>query len=128
MLRLPQVGRAGQQGKPAVGEFFKIVNETKDLPEPVWDYLKKEGFFSLIIPKSYGGREFSAIANSTWSSMNHRPTVKGKTAEEYLRESILDPDAYLAGNFQDGLMSREYPKVLSEQQLADVIAYLMTLK
>lgn len=55
-------------------------------------------------------------------------TVKGKTAEEYLRESILDPDAYLAGNFQDGLMSREYPKVLSEQQLADVIAYLMTLK
>ncbi len=49
----------------AMVDDFKIVNETKDLPEPVWDYLKKEGFFSLIIPKSYGGREFSAIANST---------------------------------------------------------------
>ena len=49
----------------AMVDDFKIVNETKDLPEPVWDYLKKEGFFALIIPKSYGGREFSAIANST---------------------------------------------------------------
>ena len=30
----------------AMVDDFKIVNETKDLPEPVWDYLKKEGFFS----------------------------------------------------------------------------------
>jgi acyl-CoA dehydrogenase len=49
----------------AMIDDFKIVNETKDLPEAVWDYLKKEGFFALIIPRSYGGREFSAIANST---------------------------------------------------------------
>ncbi|MGG5828678.1 hypothetical protein, partial [Aeromonas salmonicida] len=27
--------------------------------------IRDRGFFSLIIPKSYGGREFSAIANST---------------------------------------------------------------
>ncbi|MDH5630216.1 MAG: acyl-CoA dehydrogenase [Gammaproteobacteria bacterium] len=37
----------------------------KDLPKPVWDYLKKEGFWGLIIPKSYGGKEFSALAHST---------------------------------------------------------------
>lgn len=42
-----------------------IVQQRRDLPEEVWDYLKKERFFSLIIPKSYGGREFSALANST---------------------------------------------------------------
>ncbi|WP_445398203.1 acyl-CoA dehydrogenase [Zobellella sp. An-6] len=42
-----------------------IVNDERELPEPVWDYIKKEGFFSLIIPKSYGGRDFSAYANST---------------------------------------------------------------
>ncbi|KZN30474.1 hypothetical protein N480_05835 [Pseudoalteromonas luteoviolacea S2607] len=35
-----------------------------DLPESVWKYLKEQGFFSMIIPKSFGGREFSAQANS----------------------------------------------------------------
>jgi alkylation response protein AidB-like acyl-CoA dehydrogenase len=44
---------------------YKIVNETRDLPQPVWDYIKGNGFFAMIIPKSFGGREFSAIANST---------------------------------------------------------------
>ncbi|MFC6440252.1 acyl-CoA dehydrogenase [Pseudobowmanella zhangzhouensis] len=44
---------------------YEIVHEQKDLPKPVWDYLRSEGFFAMIIPKSFGGREFSAIANST---------------------------------------------------------------
>ena len=44
---------------------FKIVQDDRDLPTEVWDYLKKEGFFSMIIPQQYGGLEFSAIANST---------------------------------------------------------------
>ena len=36
-----------------------------DLPSEVWQYLKQHGFFSFIIPKSFGGKEFSAQANST---------------------------------------------------------------
>lgn len=44
---------------------YKIVQEQRDLPKEVWDFLKREGFFAMIIPKTYGGREFSAIANST---------------------------------------------------------------
>ncbi|MBN7820731.1 acyl-CoA dehydrogenase [Bowmanella yangjiangensis] len=44
---------------------YKIVHEDKDLPKEVWEYLRKEGFFAMIIPKSFGGKEFSAIANST---------------------------------------------------------------
>ena len=35
-----------------------------DLPKEVWDYLKKEKFFGMIIPKEYGGLGFSAVANS----------------------------------------------------------------
>lgn len=35
-----------------------------DLPTEVWDYLKKEKFFGMIIPKEYGGLGFSALANS----------------------------------------------------------------
>ncbi len=42
-----------------------IVDKRHDLPPEVWAYLKKERFFSLIIPKEYGGLKFSAHANST---------------------------------------------------------------
>lgn len=44
---------------------YKIVKQDRDLPKEVWDYLRKERFFSLIISKEHGGREFSALANST---------------------------------------------------------------
>ncbi|CAM2835776.1 acyl-CoA dehydrogenase [Vibrio rarus] len=44
---------------------YQIVQKDRDLPEEVWSYLKKEGFFSLVIAKQYGGREFSSLANST---------------------------------------------------------------
>jgi len=38
--------------------------ELGDLPPPVWDFLKRKGFFSMIIPKEFGGLEFSAYASS----------------------------------------------------------------
>ncbi len=36
-----------------------------DLSPKVWTYLKQEKFFGMIIPKKYGGLEFSALAHST---------------------------------------------------------------
>ncbi len=41
------------------------IQNSKHLPDNILDYLKKERFFSLIIPVSFGGREFSPYANST---------------------------------------------------------------
>src|SRR6202021_3936939 len=35
-----------------------------DLPPHVWEFLKSRGFFAMIIPKQYGGLEFSAYAHS----------------------------------------------------------------
>ncbi|HEX6927971.1 MAG TPA: acyl-CoA dehydrogenase [Gammaproteobacteria bacterium] len=43
---------------------WKITHEWGDLPPEVWQFLKSQGFFAMIIPKQYGGREFSAVANS----------------------------------------------------------------
>ena len=36
----------------------------QDLSPKVWAYLKQEKFFGMIIPKKYGGLEFSALAHS----------------------------------------------------------------
>ena len=38
--------------------------ERNDLPEATWQFLKDHGFFGMIIPKAYGGLEFSAQAHS----------------------------------------------------------------
>jgi acyl-CoA dehydrogenase len=43
---------------------WDITHRRADLPPEVWDYLKKKGFFAMIIPKRYGGLEFSAYAHS----------------------------------------------------------------
>jgi acyl-CoA dehydrogenase len=48
----------------AMLDEWKVTHEWCDLPPEAWDYLKKQGFFAMIIPKRYGGREFSALANS----------------------------------------------------------------
>ncbi|MEZ8741541.1 acyl-CoA dehydrogenase [Photobacterium swingsii] len=49
----------------AMLDDYKIVQEGRDLPPEVWEYLRKEKFLSLIIGKEYGGMDFSALANST---------------------------------------------------------------
>jgi acyl-CoA dehydrogenase len=43
---------------------WDITHRRADLPPEVWDFLKKKGFFAMIIPKKYGGLEFSAYAHS----------------------------------------------------------------
>ncbi|HLU62264.1 MAG TPA: acyl-CoA dehydrogenase [Gammaproteobacteria bacterium] len=44
---------------------WKITAEDKDLPPEAWDFIRKHKLFGMIIPKEYGGLEFSALANST---------------------------------------------------------------
>jgi len=41
------------------------LDRTRRLPEEVWAYLKRERFFGLALPESWGGHGFSALALST---------------------------------------------------------------
>jgi len=43
---------------------WEITHERNDLSPQVWDYLKRNRFFGMIIPKQYGGLGFSAHAHS----------------------------------------------------------------
>jgi acyl-CoA dehydrogenase len=49
----------------AMLDDWKILTQEHDMPQPVWEYLRKERFFGMVIPKDYGGRGFSALAHST---------------------------------------------------------------
>src|SRR3990167_913611 len=44
---------------------WQIVHQDRDLSTEVWEYLKKEKFFGIVIPKKYGGLGFSALAHSS---------------------------------------------------------------
>jgi acyl-CoA dehydrogenase len=43
---------------------WQIEQELNDLPPEAWDYIKQKKFFGMIIPREYGGLEFSARAQS----------------------------------------------------------------
>ena len=38
--------------------------KTREIEQKVWDYIKKEKFLGMIIPKEFGGLQFSALAHS----------------------------------------------------------------
>lgn len=40
------------------------IQQVQDLPRPAWDYMKAQGFLGMIIPKQYGGKQFSAYMHS----------------------------------------------------------------
>ena len=43
---------------------WSINQHDADLPSTVWRFLREKKFFGMIIPKAYGGLEFSAFAHS----------------------------------------------------------------
>ena len=47
-----------------MADDWQITHELADLPPEIWDFAKKKKFFGMIIPKQYGGLEFSALAQS----------------------------------------------------------------
>ncbi len=65
----------------AMLDEWDIHHHRGDLPAPVWQFLKDNGFFALIIPKQYGGRDFSPYAQSrVMSKIATRSTTAAVTA------------------------------------------------
>ncbi|SEP39068.1 acyl-CoA dehydrogenase [Nitrosovibrio sp. Nv6] len=48
----------------AMLDEWRITRELYDLPPHVWQFIKDNGFFGMIIPRQYGGHGFSALAHS----------------------------------------------------------------
>jgi cytochrome c len=54
--------------------------------------------------------------------------VPDMSAEEYLHQSIVDPDAYVVDGFAKGQMLRDSAQRLTGEQIQDLVAFLMTLR
>ena len=59
---------------------WAICHEHADMPKEVWDFIIEKKFFAMIIPKQYGGLEFSAYANAAViSKLASRSAVASST-------------------------------------------------
>ena len=53
--------------------------------------------------------------------------VQGESADQYLRSSITDPNAYVVEGFAQGVMP-SFKGVVDDTQLNNLVAYLLSLK
>lgn len=74
---------------------------------------------SLEAGKTLVGPSMAGIAGRAGSA------AAGQSAEQYLRQSLTEPDAVIANGFQKGLMPKP---TLTDKQLNDLVAYMQTLK
>ncbi|MBF1165394.1 MAG: acyl-CoA dehydrogenase, partial [Dechloromonas agitata] len=65
---------------------WKVTHELYDLPHEAWRYIKEKGFLGMIIPKKYGGLEFSAYAHS-------QVVTKLSTRSSALSVSVMVPNS-----------------------------------
>ena len=65
---------------------WQVTHELYDLPANAWRYIKERGFLGMIIPKKYGGLEFSAYAHS-------QVVTKLSTRSSALSVSVMVPNS-----------------------------------
>jgi hypothetical protein len=68
-----------------------------------------------------------AIAAPSFQGISERAgeRVPGMSAEEYLRQSIVDPSAYVVEGFGN-LMQKDFESLLSEEDIDSLVAFLLT--
>lgn len=74
---------------------------------------------SLEAGKTLVGPSLAGVAGRAGSA------VSGQSAEQYLRQSLTEPDAFVAKGFTKGLMPKP---AINDKQVNDLVAYLQTLK
>ncbi|MBI3169903.1 MAG: hydrogenase iron-sulfur subunit [Chloroflexi bacterium] len=77
---------------------------------------------SLVKNEKIIGPSFYGIADRAGER------VPGLTAEEYLHQSIIEPNAFIVPGYPSGQMIQNFGDILTEEQIQDLIAFLMTLK
>ncbi len=54
--------------------------------------------------------------------------VPGMSAEDYIRQSILEPNAHITEGYAEGVMYQNYAEELPAPNIDDIVAYMLTLR
>jgi sulfur-oxidizing protein SoxX len=77
---------------------------------------------SLTPDKVLVGPSLAGIADRAGSR------VPGESAEEYVRQSIVNTNAFIVDGFPESVMPAGFTGELSDQELSDLVAFLLTRK
>ena len=88
---------------------WETTNVYKDLPPPVWQYIKDHGFLGMIIPKEFGGLGFSAYAHS--QVVTKLSTRSGTVAVTVLVPNSLGPGELLLHYGTDAQKQHYLPRL-----------------
>jgi cytochrome c2 len=122
---------AGSESQPAAAAGGNADNGKKLFNEPVIASVGSPGCatcHSLEKDKTIVGPSLAGIATDAAGAVEE-VEYKGtaKSADQWLRESILNPDVDVPDGFKPNVMPKTFNK-LSAQELNDLVAYLLTLK
>lgn len=79
--------------------------------------------FTSVTPSCGSCHTFAAAGTEAQTGPNLDESLQDDDPASIL-ESIVNPDAQVTPGFQPGLMPKDYGEKLSEQQLADLVAFL----
>jgi mono/diheme cytochrome c family protein len=94
-------------------------------------------------PLGCSGCHVLATVGPPWSASGDLPPLEERAAQriaaedysgeaadaqQYLIESILKPDAYVVAGYPPGVMPRTYGERMTAQDLADVLAYMLSFR
>lgn len=113
-----------------------MVGTDLETPLPEGDAVRGQALFSGQEPAAGGTLtcfachtvDGSTLVGPSLLDVKNRLPEGYDSIEAYLRESILLPDTYKSPGFETAVMSANFGDLLNPQNLADVIAYLLTLE
>jgi acyl-CoA dehydrogenase len=70
----------------ALVDDWRVSHELQDMSPETWQFIKEKGFLGMIIPRRYGGLEFSAFAHS-------QVVTKLSTRSSALAVSVMVPNS-----------------------------------
>lgn len=94
---------------------WKIRDELHDMPAEIWDYLKKKGFFGMVISKEYGGLGFSAQGHS--AVISKISTRSGTVAANTMVPNSLGPAELLMRYGTDAQKNHYLPRLADGREV-----------
>jgi len=94
---------------------WKITHDLQDLPTDVWQYIKDQRFFGMIIPKRYGGLGFSALAHS--EVVTKLTTRSGSAAVTVMVPNSLGPAELLLHYGTEAQNEHYLPRLASGEDI-----------
>jgi acyl-CoA dehydrogenase len=91
------------------------IDEARDLPPDVWQFLRREKFFGLIIPRDYGGLGFGHFAHA--AVVTRIATVNVAAAVTVMVPNSLGPAELLLHYGTDAQKSHYLPRLADGREL-----------